>query len=73
MLNKGIESRPLWKPMHMQPVFRGTDFFGSSVSEELFRDGLCMPSGSNLGAAEHERIAEAIQTMVPEVAWSPSV
>lgn len=73
LLHQGIESRPLWKPMHMQPVFRGTDFFGSGVSEDLFRNGLCLPSGSNLGAAEHERIAEAVRTLVPKVQWSPSV
>ncbi len=73
LLNRGIESRPLWKPMHMQPVFKGADFFGSGVSGELFRDGLCMPSGSNLGPEEHERIAAAIHSLVPNVAWSPGV
>ena len=72
LLNRGIESRPLWKPMHMQPVFQGADFFGTGVSEELFRDGLCMPSGSNLGTEEHERIAEAVQCLVPNAAWSPT-
>ncbi|QFG53725.1 aminotransferase class I/II-fold pyridoxal phosphate-dependent enzyme [Chryseobacterium sp.] len=72
LLNRGIESRPLWKPMHMQPVFQGSDFFGSGVSEELFRDGLCMPSGSNLGPEEHERIAEGVQCLVPNAAWSPT-
>ena len=45
---ENIESRPLWKPMHMQPVFEGYKFYGMSISEELFEKGLCLPSGSNL-------------------------
>lgn len=57
-LEDNIESRPLWKPMHMQPVFEGAAFFGvGCVSEELFDNGLCLPSGSNLGEEERERIA----------------
>ncbi len=51
-----IESRPLWKPMHMQPVYEGTRFFGSGVCEKLFEQGLCLPSGSNLTEEEFERI-----------------
>lgn len=43
-----IESRPLWKPMHLQPVFLDSDYFGDTVAENLFTDGLCLPSGSNL-------------------------
>ncbi len=45
---ENIESRPLWKPMHMQPVYQGTKFYGTGVSERLFEQGLCLPSGSNL-------------------------
>src|SRR3546814_14970294 len=41
---ENIESRPLWKPMHMQPVFASCDFYGSGVSERLFEFGLCLPS-----------------------------
>jgi dTDP-4-amino-4,6-dideoxygalactose transaminase len=51
-----IESRPLWKPMHMQPVYEGTRFFGSGVCEKLFEQGLCLPSGSNLTEEEFQRI-----------------
>ena len=51
-----IESRPLWKPMHLQPVYEGTEFFGSGVCERLFEQGLCLPSGSNLTEEEFERI-----------------
>ena len=57
---ENIESRPLWKPMHMQPVYEGTKFFGSGVCEKLFEQGLCLPSGSNLTEAEFERIFSAL-------------
>lgn len=57
---ENIESRPLWKPMHMQPVYRGTKFFGSGVCEKLFEQGLCLPSGSNLSEEEFERIFIAL-------------
>ncbi|KGO89389.1 DegT/DnrJ/EryC1/StrS family aminotransferase [Flavobacterium suncheonense] len=53
---ENIESRPLWKPMHLQPVFANCPFYGSGVSEQLFEDGLCLPSGSNLTGQEIERI-----------------
>ena len=55
-----IESRPLWKPMHMQPVYEGTKFFGSGVCEKLFERGLCLPSGSNLTEEEFDRIFSAL-------------
>lgn len=55
-----IESRPLWKPMHMQPVYEGTRFFGSGVCEKLYEQGLCLPSGSNLTDEEFERIFIAL-------------
>ncbi len=53
---ENIESRPLWKPMHMQPVYHGTKFYGSGVCEKLFEQGLCLPSGSNLTEAEFDQI-----------------
>uniref|UniRef100_UPI00404955E7 DegT/DnrJ/EryC1/StrS family aminotransferase n=1 Tax=Flavobacterium sp. TaxID=239 RepID=UPI00404955E7 len=56
LFTENIESRPLWKPMHMQPVYEGTKFFGTGVCEELFEKGLCLPSGSNLTEAEFDRI-----------------
>jgi len=51
-----IESRPLWKPMHLQPVFKNAPFYGNETSNKLFRQGLCLPSGSNLTEEEFERI-----------------
>ena len=57
---ENIESRPLWKPMHMQPVYEGSKFFGSGVCEKLFEQGLCLPSGSNLTEEEFDRIFNAL-------------
>ena len=57
---ENIESRPLWKPMHMQPVYEATRFFGSGVCEKLFEQGLCLPSGSNLTEEEFEHIFIAL-------------
>ena len=51
-----IESRPIWKPMHLQPVFRECRMHGGSVSQHLFDQGLCLPSGSSLGAGDQNRI-----------------
>ncbi|MFN4246532.1 MAG: aminotransferase class I/II-fold pyridoxal phosphate-dependent enzyme [Flavipsychrobacter sp.] len=58
-----IESRPLWKPMHMQPIFAEAPFYGDGTSERLFRDGLCLPSGSNLTDADFERIFKVIDAV----------
>lgn len=58
---ENIESRPLWKPMHLQPLFRGCRMRGGSVSEGLFSHGLCLPSGSALTADDMERIAGLIK------------
>ncbi len=56
MEKENIECRPLWKPMHLQPVFEGCRFFGNGVCVELFEKGLCLPSGSNLTEEEFERV-----------------
>jgi len=60
---ENIESRPLWKPMHLQPVFEGTPFFGDGTSEKLFENGLCLPSGSNLDEEDFDRIFEVLQKL----------
>ncbi|WP_297333609.1 aminotransferase class I/II-fold pyridoxal phosphate-dependent enzyme [Flavobacterium sp.] len=57
---ENIESRPLWKPMHMQPVFEKYPYYGGKVCEQLFENGLCLPSGSNLNDDERSRIKNAI-------------
>ena len=56
-----IESRPLWKPMHQQPIFAGCRVYGRAVSDGLFADGLCLPSGSALNDSDRQRIIERIQ------------
>lgn len=58
----GIEARPLWKPMHRQPVFAGSRAYLNGVSDQLFRDGLCLPSGSSLTGADRKRITDRILT-----------
>ena len=60
-LEDDIESRPLWKPMHMQPIFSNAPYYGGKVAEELFENGLCLPSGSNLTDAERERITAKVK------------
>ena len=57
---ENIESRPLWKPMHLQPVFASYPYYGGTVAEELFLNGLCLPSGSNLSEEDKERIATVL-------------
>ena len=51
-----IESRPVWKPMHQQPVFAGYERIGGRVADDLFLRGLCLPSGSNLSLEDLERV-----------------
>jgi len=57
---ENIEARPLWKPMHQQPVFLNAKRYLNGVSDKLFEDGLCLPSGSNLAEEEFERIFECL-------------
>jgi len=61
---ENIESRPLWKPMHLQPVFEGCAFYGDGTSDQLFANGLCLPSGSNMTAGGMERVVEVINTVL---------
>lgn len=60
---ENIESRPLWKPMHLQPVFSDAPYYGGNVAESLFDTGLCLPSGSNLDDADRERIADVVKKL----------
>lgn len=61
---ENIECRPLWKPMHLQPIFKDYLFYGNGVSEELFNNGLCLPSGSNLTQAELDRVTNSIKNVL---------
>jgi dTDP-4-amino-4,6-dideoxygalactose transaminase len=58
-----IESRPLWKPMHLQPIFAGYPYYGKKVAETLFENGLCLPSGSNLTDDDRARIAAVVHQL----------
>jgi dTDP-4-amino-4,6-dideoxygalactose transaminase len=53
---ENIEARPVWKPMHLQPVFAGAEMHGGNVSERLFEDGLCLPSGAGLSEEDRNRV-----------------
>jgi dTDP-4-amino-4,6-dideoxygalactose transaminase len=57
---ENIESRPLWKPMHQQPIFANCKSYNNGVSDKLFEEGLCLPSGSNLTDEEFDRIFESL-------------
>ncbi|HET8885500.1 MAG TPA: aminotransferase class I/II-fold pyridoxal phosphate-dependent enzyme [Salinimicrobium sp.] len=61
---ENIESRPIWKPMHLQPVFQSAPYYGGRVAENAFENGLCLPSGSNLTENEKTRIANSIETFL---------
>ena len=63
MDEENIESRPLWKPMHLQPVFFSSKSYLNGVSDKLFENGLCLPSGSNLTEEEFERIFNCLDTI----------
>ena len=56
-----IEARPVWKPLHLQPAFTGIHVFRGHTAEALFRDGLCLPSGSSLTQADQDRVIEAVR------------
>lgn len=57
----GVESRPAWKPLHLQPAFRGAPQAGGATAAALFERGLCLPSGTGMGEADHARVIETIR------------
>jgi pyridoxal phosphate-dependent aminotransferase EpsN len=56
LIEHEIECRPLWKPMHMQPLFKGSRYVGDGNDERLFENGLCLPSGSDMSAADQSEV-----------------
>ncbi len=62
--SENIESRPVWKPMHLQPVFTGCALLGGGVAEELFARGLCLPSGSSLSEADQDRVVTTLRLLL---------
>ena len=78
---ENIEARPVWKPLHMQPVFASCPRWGGAVSEDLFARGICLPSSSNMTAAEQGRVIAVIRAVAgretgaraaPETSWKAS-
>lgn len=67
LMRHQIESRPLWKPMHIQPLFDGARYVGSGVDERLFETGLCLPSGSDMTADEQGEVIDRIKTLLAAV------
>jgi len=61
LLKNNIESRPLWKPMHLQPIFNSYEAFNNGISEDLFNSGLCLPSGSNMDEKDLQRVVNVIK------------
>ena len=64
LADANIESRPLWKPMHLQPVYASNPFYGNGISENLFTRGLCLPSGSGMTDEDVVRVSKAIKNAV---------
>jgi dTDP-4-amino-4,6-dideoxygalactose transaminase len=62
--SENIESRPVWKPMHLQPVYKDASYYGNGTSELLFKKGLCLPSGSNLKESDLNRVITCINALL---------
>lgn len=67
LLKDNIEARPMWKPMHLQPVFEQYPYYGDRWSEKLFETGLCLPSGSNMTKENYQRIRDSISSFFPNL------
>jgi len=61
--NENIDSRPIWKPMHMQPVFKGYDYIGKGVSEKIFKNGVCLPSDTKMTDEDLHRVCDVIKAL----------
>ena len=64
LLEHQIESRPLWKPMHMQPLYAGAPYYGAGVDEQLFANGLCLPSGSDMNDEQQDEVIERVTALL---------
>jgi pyridoxal phosphate-dependent aminotransferase EpsN len=65
MARRHIEARPVWKPMHLQPLFAEAEVLGGAVAEAIFSDGLCLPSGSNMTDEQFDRVVAAVRDACP--------
>ena len=73
LTNDNIECRPLWKPMHMQPVFAGAPYYGDGISENLFNSGLCLPSGSNISEKDLLRVVDQINVALYSISVTQKI
>ena len=68
LAEENIEARPVWKPLHMQPLFEGATYYSHSesenVSEQLFKTGICLPSGSNMTEEDQLRVIDMVKSCV---------
>lgn len=62
--SKNVETRPLWKPMHQQPIFKSYPFYSNSVSDQLFKRGICLPSSSNLTMDEQNKVIQLMKGFI---------
>ncbi len=67
---ENIESRPLWKPMHLQPIFKNAPAYTNGVSERLFESGLCLPSGSNLETKTQDFVIDVVKQVTASAVWA---
>lgn len=67
LLKEGIETRFLWKPLHLQPIFKKLPFYGGNFAEKMFKTGLCLPSSSNLSFVEQEEIVGLIEKKISKI------
>ncbi|HWL27078.1 MAG TPA: DegT/DnrJ/EryC1/StrS family aminotransferase, partial [Ureibacillus sp.] len=61
--NENIESRHLWKPMHLQPYYKDFDYIGNDVSEKLFENGVCLPSDTKMTDQDLQRVVDTLLTL----------
>jgi pyridoxal phosphate-dependent aminotransferase EpsN len=66
-----VEARPVWKPMHLQPLYASCERYGGAASEDLFARGLCLPSSSSLTPAEQDRVVEIVRRAARRPRWAP--
>lgn len=64
LLEHEIESRPLWKPMHMQPLYTGTPYHGAGVDERVFANDLCLPSGSDMNEEQQDEVIDRVTALL---------
>ena len=70
LADDNIESRPLWKPMHLQPLYEHYPAYTNGVSEKLFEYGLCLPSGSSMTEKDRERVVSVIKHVMSEAKYA---